>query len=455
MDVDARAPGGAAGPGAASGCRLTRRRVGGGALAVAGAAAAACSQNAAKVAVPAPSQKPVTLTIDNDWTAGDRLKIIQAWVERIPKVYPHITPDLRALGSGAPGQAATIAAFASGTEGDLVQLAPPLVPVIAPKGRLFEITPTLAALKFDPATVYDFKGVTHSGGKRYGLMVQLNGSSMVYNKNAFQEAGVKEPAPTWTWEDYLEASRTLNRPQQDLWGTKTETAALQHWLAAADVRFVDAGGTTALWDTAPVRAVLQWHADLVLRHRVAPSPREQAEKRLNFNPGNFATEPHVTPLPSITTAVAGKFAWDILPRPRHPTSGKSAGTMNGHSYMITARAHERGASTEAARALLEIFSKPIQDLYVSGLDVSTLPTLKATAESPANLEKFPPNMKRYTLDAVAGARTLADGTIIGLLDAYEAARADYQALLNGEVSLEQAAVNMPRASNAALAAAAR
>jgi hypothetical protein len=64
-------------------------------------------------------------------------------------------------------------------------------------------------------------------------------------------------------------------------------------------------------------------------------------------------------------------------------------------------------------------------------------------------------MKRYTLDAVAGARTLADGTIIGLLDAYEAARADYQALLNGEVSLEQAAVNMPRASNAALAAAAR
>src|SRR5213593_1857941 len=46
--------------------------------------------------VPAtPAPRNVTLVVDNDWTSGDRLTIIKAWLERANKVYPNIKTDLR------------------------------------------------------------------------------------------------------------------------------------------------------------------------------------------------------------------------------------------------------------------------------------------------------------------------------------------------------------------------
>ena len=143
----------------------------------------------------------MTVTIDNNWTSGDRLKVVQAWLARANQVFPHIKTELR---ENAATQEKSIASFAADQQGDLVQLDTYLLPVFAPKGVLQEIAPTLASLKFDPTTLYDFPYLTQYGGKRLGLLIQLNANSVVYNTNAFQEAGVTEPAPTWTWDDFVE-----------------------------------------------------------------------------------------------------------------------------------------------------------------------------------------------------------------------------------------------------------
>ena len=164
--------------------------------------------------------------------------------------------------------------FAADQQGDLVQLDQHLVPVFGPKGALQEIGPTLAALKFDANSVYDVQNITHWEGKRHGLIIQLNVNTWVYNQTAFQEAGVKEPTPAWTWDDFLDSAKRLHRPQDRRWGATSCHSYPYTWYWSANVPYMDAKGTKTSWDTPAGREILQWWADLVLRHRVAPSPRE-------------------------------------------------------------------------------------------------------------------------------------------------------------------------------------
>jgi ABC-type glycerol-3-phosphate transport system substrate-binding protein len=434
--------------------RVTRRQhlVAGppaaGAAGIGAALLAACG--AVGEGKPAESARPVTVLIDNNWTSGDRLKVVQAWLARASQVYPHIKTDLR---ENAATQEKSIAAFAADQQGDLVQLDTYLLPVFAPKGVLQEIGPTLAALKFDPNTLYDFPYLTQYGGKRLGLLIQLNANSMVYNTAAFQDAGVKEPAPSWTWDDFVDLVRKVHRPQDNRWGT--DLGYLYPWFWSADVPYLNAAGTAAQWDSAAARPILQWHSDLVLRHRVAPAPRESAEKKLSFANGSYAVSLHQVPSAAITKAIDGKFGWNILPRPRHPKTGKAVSQMNGDTYLTTAKARERGVLRETVQMWLELFHPDIQQLYISGLGVSSLPVVKAVAESAKSLQDLPANMKRYTLDMIATARTIQDGKTVGLLAVHGEFNKEYNRALDGEVTLEQAAVNMTRASTAALTQAAR
>ena len=87
--------------------------------------------------------------------------------------------------------------------------------------------------------------------------------------------------------------------------------------------------------------------------------------------------------------------------------------------------------------------------------MGSLPVVKAVAESARSLQDLPSNMKRYTLDMIATARTIQDGKAIGLLAVHNEFNKEYNLALDGQVTLEQAAVNMTRASTAALEQAAR
>jgi multiple sugar transport system substrate-binding protein len=433
--------------------RLSRAallRVGGVALAPgAMVALAACGGQAGEGAQGASQEKrPVTLTIDNDWTQGDRLTVVKAWLERANKVHPHIKTELR---ENADTQEKTIALFAAEQQGDLVQLDQHTVPVFGPKGALHNIGPVLAGLKFDLNTLYDVNNITHWEGKRHGLIVQLNVNSGVYNKSAFQQAGVREPTPDWTWEGYLEAARRLNKPQDSLWGTNVVPGYPYAWYWSANVPYMDAKGTRTSWDSAPSREILQWLTDLVQRHRVAPTPQEATDKKLSFNLGHYAIAVHTVPTPNISRAVEGKFSWELLPTPKHPRTGKAVVLVTGHNYLVTKKGANRGVANEAVQVLLEFFDKEVQELYISGLNVGSLPILKSVAARASSVPGMP-NMKQ-ALDAIPSGQNF--DKVVGFLDFHYAFGPELTKAMDAQVSVEQAAVNMTRVSNAALAQAAR
>jgi ABC-type glycerol-3-phosphate transport system substrate-binding protein len=433
--------------------RLTRSTIiRGGAALLAGSALAACGQTGgegtAGGGAGAPAKRPVTLLIDNDWVSGDRLVVVNKWLERANRVYPHIKTELR---DNASSQEKTIALFASNQQGDLFQLDQHMVPVFGPKGLLYDLTSTLASLKFDANSIYDVNNITHWEGKRHGMIVQLNVSTGVYNRNAFAEAGVKEPTAAWTWDDYLETAKKLHRPVENRWGTSVDYNYPYAWYWSANVPYMDAKGTKTSFDSAPSREILQWLVDLVQRHRVAPSAAENTEKKLRFGLGNFALSYGTVPTPNISKEVEGKFAWQIMPVPKHPKTGKAVVLTTGHNYLVTKQGATRGVATEAAQVLIEFFDKEVQDLYLSGLNVGSLPILKSAA---ARVSQMPgmPDMS-LALGAVATGQNF--DKVVGFLDFHRALGAEVIKAYNGEASVEQAAVNMTRASDAALQQAAR
>jgi ABC-type glycerol-3-phosphate transport system substrate-binding protein len=402
---------------------------------------------------PAAARRPVTLIIDNHRSAGVRQKLVQGWLDQVKRKYPHITTELH---DNAASHEKTHATFAADQQGDLFQLDQWLVPVYGPKNVLQDISPTLAALKFDENSVFDIPDRTHWKDKRIGFLIQLNFANWIYNKNAFQEAGVSEPAPTWTWDDYTELARKVNKAQDNRWGTIVIANEPWKFFHMAGVPYWDLPKNEALFDRPAAREIIQWQTDLVVKHRVAASPREHAEKRLSFVNGNYATHMQTFANPGVTRDVAGRFQWEILPVPQHPKTKKQMIGMGGHPYLVTAKARQRGVLNETVQVLTTLFDKDVQDLYASGLNLSSLPILKSVATSQPWVQGMPSNYKKYSLDWLNDKNKWhAVPATIGRVEFSQAMTPEYEKALNGEVSVEQAVVNMTRAGSAALQQAVR
>src|SRR5687768_11698596 len=427
----------------------------GAATAVATTALAACGaqgspQAVATQAPAAAAKRPTTLLLQNDWTSGDRLKIIEAWVARANRVYPHIKTDLAA---NADTQEKIIASFAADQQGDLVMVDQHLIPVFGPKNVLEDISSTMATLKFDFNSVYDIANITSFGGKRHGILVQLNSNVWVYNKALFQKYGVAEPTAAWTWNDHVEAARRLTKPDENIWGMNVR-ADVYPWFWQAGVEFLSPDGKTTLFDSGAARPVWQHIVEIVTRHRAAQSNAEAVAKPTNFQTGGLATTVQSSPGLPLTRLIDGKFEWEIMPTPKHPTSGRPpALVVTGHNWAITKKATQRGNLAQAAQVLMELYDREVQVLYNNGsLAPGSLPILKSVATSAEALKAPPANLK-VVVDQIPTGRNY--DKIVGFLDMHSTIGPELNKALDGQQSANEAAANVQRLANAALANAAR
>jgi len=428
----------------------------GAATALAATALAACgaqgssSQPVATVAPAAPAKRPATLLLSNDWTSPDRRKIIEAWVARANRVYPHIKTD---LADNADTQEKIIAQFAADQQGDLVMVDQHLIPVLGPKNVLEDISSTMATLRFDFNSVYDIANITSFAGKRHGILVQLNSNVWVYNKNIFQQFGVAEPTAAWTWNDHVEAARKLSKPDEGRWGMNVR-ADMYPWFWQAGVDYLTPDGKKTLYDSGPARAVWQHVVEIVTRHRAAPSNLENTAKMPTFQNGGLATTAQSSPGLPLTKQIDGKFVWEIMPTPKHPSSGKPpALVVTGHNWAITKRATQRGNLTESAQVLIELYDKEVQVLYNNGtLAPGSTPILKSVASS-ADALKPPPQNAKVILDQIPTGRNY--DKIVGFLDMHRVIGPELNKALDGLQSANDTAAAVQQLGDAALVNAAR
>jgi multiple sugar transport system substrate-binding protein len=267
---------------------ITRRTVAAPAVGLVGAATlGACGPTGGGGAA-APSGLPqagevVRLTYLN--SSADTAPVFQRIVDVFNERHPQIQAELT-VAQGGPFFEKLQAMIAGGTPPDGAHLNNVQLPVLAGAGMLQDLGAYVKRYKTDLEDVFpplrahgEYKGV------RYGLARSGGIQGLYYNLTAVKEAGLPTPNELdargqWTWDAFLDLARRLTTR-----GAEGETARLgtarglwEMWLYNGGGDLIEASGTKTLLDSPDAAAGFQFMADLVSRHRVAPTDAENAQQ---------------------------------------------------------------------------------------------------------------------------------------------------------------------------------
>ncbi|MFN8233715.1 MAG: ABC transporter substrate-binding protein [Actinomycetota bacterium] len=138
------------------------------------------------------------------------------------------------------------------------------MPQLATAPQLVDLTDRVADPAFDWEDFFEGeRAVATVNGKVYGIPALVDNLAIVYNADLFEQAGVPEPTPDWTWDDALAAAKAVTDPDTKTFGMVfpadgSETTVWQYiamlWAAGGDILNED--NTEAVFNSASgVRAL--------------------------------------------------------------------------------------------------------------------------------------------------------------------------------------------------------
>jgi multiple sugar transport system substrate-binding protein len=256
-------------------------------------------------------------------------------------------------------------------------------PTLIKRGAVLDIQPLLAdALKlksddFQPGTLAPWQ----RGTALYGLPAAITPAVMFYNRDLFTAGGVAEPALGWTWDDWLADAQKLTASsggQISRYGTATGAWSAMVWGNGGEL--VSPDGKRILLDSPEAAAGVQFAADMINVHHVAPLPQVASGP----DPVKLFQEQKVAMLPALSS-VAGElleaklpFKWGIAPLPM----GKvPASPLNVAGLAISAK-------SENARAALDFAGwaiGPSGQAAVAGFQPFAAPALRSIPARPIDI----------------------------------------------------------------------
>lgn len=280
-------------------------------------------------------------------------------------------------------------------------------------------------------------------GKQYEIPYDHGPIILGYNKDLFDEAGLAYPDESWTWDTFLEAAKALTKENQ--WGYGgyyNLVVQLGNELGISLVgpfggEVIDETETKILIDSDAARAALQWWADLIHVHKVAPLPA-QSQAVAGAGPwvagmaGMFALASWGTP----TLIESANFAWDVAPWPQGP-AGRKAGAF-GSGFGITRDSKQPEAAWQYMRQYL---SKEGME-FMWGSSGRGSPARQAAYDSWLNSPGAPEHASYYkdalATYAVTGRpyQTLAGGEILDVFNR------NTDLVQSGDMTVDQAIENI-------------
>ena len=125
--------------------------------------------------------------------------------------------------------------------------------------------------------LYRFDGENQGAGDVYALPKDVSAFPIFYNVDLFKAAGVTPPTEEdpWDWNEFLDAAKKLTSGEGDekIYGTGAYSLESAIWSNGGE--WVDQETLTKVMITEPAfTEALQWCADLMLVHGVAPTTAE-------------------------------------------------------------------------------------------------------------------------------------------------------------------------------------
>ncbi len=310
-------------------------------------------------------------------------------------------------------------------------------------------------------TAFDVQGVWEEAlklyqydAKQFEIPYDHGPVILGYNKDLFDAGGVDYPTEDWTWDDFLVAAKKLTIPNKQFGysgyygsafglGNEIGIALVGPWGGSI---FTD-DESKLLVDEEKAITALKWHADLILKEKVAPNPAES-----NAFPAGIWVAGVAAMFGLATWGVPqmhefGDFNYDVAPWPKGP-EGRKTGSF-GSGYGIT----KDSKNPDQAWTYLSAYLNEAGMEYMWGNSGRGSPARKSAYDAYLKSEIVPPNAKYFgdALDTYAETghpyHTTASGQVSDIFGKYTGL------VSSGEMSVEECVQNIIAEANPLLAAA--
>ena len=233
----------------------------------------------------------------------------------------------------------TLRAVATGTAPDLIAIDNPDHAAFASRGAFLDISDRLEqsdVIEFDRVFEGPKSSLTWDGGI-YGIPRASNTSALYYNRDMFEAAGLDPDDPPETWDELLEAARTLTDPENDVYGIAFSARASEEgtfqFLPWAQM----AGGSYDNIDAEGVAEALELWKTFLDEGLASPDTltRGQWDSTGTFNGGNAAMAIS-GPWELGRMAEDADFAWDVTLLPVKEEGGPRASALGDFNIAIFA-----------------------------------------------------------------------------------------------------------------------
>ncbi|MFI6815426.1 ABC transporter substrate-binding protein [Nonomuraea sp. NPDC050328] len=234
-------------------------------------------------------------------------------------------------------------------------------------------------------------------GKLYGTPRDLSVTGLWYNKELFDQAGVKYPTADWTWDDFRAAAQKLTIPDKKQYGFlsyRWDQGGFYNTIFQAGGYVISPDGKKSGYDDPNTIKGLEFWTDLIAKDKVSPSAQVMSDSDLLalFMSGKYAMAfggSWFGALYKANTETGKKV--DIAPLPKGPA--KAATVMMGLSNVVWAKGKHQEQSAEFARFLAT--EEALKILSESG--GASLPALPSARD--AYYKSFPDYHLKEMVDA--------------------------------------------------------
>lgn len=287
--------------------------------------------------------------------------------------------------------------MAGGTPPDVFYIPDLDFPAFVVKGAMESLSPYVRGSRvivekdFWPSALsrYRYDGRNLGKGDLYALPKDIGPFAMFYNKDLFRKAGLPYPSAEvpMTWDEAIRVWKKLTVEDArhpgvvEQFGVANFTWESAVWSLGGEVLSPDGRRFVMPDDPRSVEG-LQWVADISLKHKCAPNPRQAR----SFDPGPmFDTG-------KLACIIAGRwmvphyrtldFDWDVAPIPVHPVTRRPAGWSGSVGFAMA----RTSPNKQAAWRFIEFLAGP-HGQAVQAATGFQIPNQRALAYTDAFLQR--------------------------------------------------------------------
>ncbi len=246
---------------------------------------------------------------------------------------------------------------------------------------------------------YDIDACTY-GGHYYALPRDGGFTEMFYNVGLFRSAGIPTPteqvkAGMWNWQNFLVSAEKLTKQSNGrIVQFGTSYGDWLTWLFSNQADVLNAEKTAATLDVPNAIDALQFIQDLIIKHKVAPTPADLTAQNLNqlFMTGRLAMTFGFRGVMADYKSITG-FRWDVAPIP----TGK---VRMAHGTSGTNYVDAKSKYPAAAFSLLAFICSTEGQIYRMGKQGTGMPSRTSVLDSPAYLSYKAPMAASTAIDTV-------------------------------------------------------